>query len=37
MFVDFRNREEGLNNDLENTKERVRSLEVTFREVEAGG
>jgi hypothetical protein len=35
--ADFRNREEVLNNDLKNTKEKVRSLEVTLREVEAGG
>jgi chromosome segregation ATPase len=37
VFVDFRNREEDLNNALKNTKEKVRSLEVTLREVEAGG
>jgi hypothetical protein len=37
MFADFRNREEVLNNDLKNTKEKVWSLEVTLREVEAGG
>jgi hypothetical protein len=36
-FADFRNREEDLNNDLKNTKEKVWSLEVTLREVEAGG
>jgi hypothetical protein len=36
-FADFRNREEDLNNDLKNTKEKVRSLEVTLREVEVGG
>ena len=36
-FADFRKREEDLNNDLKNTKEKVRSLEVTLREVEAGG
>jgi hypothetical protein len=36
MFADFCNCEEGLNNDLKNTKERVWSLEVTLREVEAG-
>jgi hypothetical protein len=35
-FVGFRNGEEDLNNDLRNTKEKVRSLEVTHREVEAG-
>jgi septal ring factor EnvC (AmiA/AmiB activator) len=37
MFADFRKREDDLNNDLKNTKENVRSLEVTLREVEAGG
>jgi septal ring factor EnvC (AmiA/AmiB activator) len=37
MFADFRKRENDLNNDLKNTKENVRSLEVTLREVEAGG
>jgi hypothetical protein len=36
-FADFRNREEDLNNTLKNTKKKVRSLEVTLREVEAGG
>jgi hypothetical protein len=36
-FADFRNREEDLNNDLKNTKEKVRSLEVTLQEVEVGG
>jgi hypothetical protein len=36
-FADFRNREEDLNNNLKNTKEKVRSLEVTLQEVEAGG
>jgi prefoldin subunit 5 len=36
-FADFRNREEELNNNLKNTKEKVRSLEVTLREVDAGG
>jgi hypothetical protein len=30
-------REDDLKNDLKNTKEKVRSLEVTHREVEAGG
>jgi hypothetical protein len=30
-------REDDLKNDLKNTKEKVRSLEVTLREVEAGG
>jgi hypothetical protein len=35
--ADFRNREEVLNNDLKNTKDNVRSMEVTVREVEAGG
>jgi hypothetical protein len=29
--------EDDLKNDLKNTKEKVRSLEVTLREVEAGG
>jgi hypothetical protein len=37
MFADFRNREEEINNNLKNTNEKVRSLEVTLREVEAGG
>jgi hypothetical protein len=36
-FADFCNREEDLNNNLKNTKEKVRSLEVTLQEVEAGG
>jgi chromosome segregation ATPase len=36
-FADFRNREEELNNNLKNAKEKVRSLEVSLREVEAGG
>jgi chromosome segregation ATPase len=36
-FADFRNREEDLNNNPKNTKDKVRSLEVTLREVEAGG
>jgi chromosome segregation ATPase len=33
----FHKHEEELNNDLKNTKEKVRSLELTLREVEAGG
>jgi septal ring factor EnvC (AmiA/AmiB activator) len=37
MFADFRRREDDLNNDLKNTKKKVCSLEVTLREVEAGG
>jgi chromosome segregation ATPase len=37
VFADFCNHEEDLNNALKNTKEKVRSLEVTLREVEAGG
>jgi hypothetical protein len=37
IFADSRNREEELNNDLKNTKEKVRNLEVSLREVEAGG
>jgi chromosome segregation ATPase len=37
MLADFHNREEALNSDLRNTKEKVRSLEVSLREVEAGG
>jgi chromosome segregation ATPase len=37
MLADFRNREEALNSDLRNTKEKVRSLEVSLREVEVGG
>jgi septal ring factor EnvC (AmiA/AmiB activator) len=36
-FADFCNREEKLNNNLKNTEEKVRSLEVTLREVEVGG
>jgi hypothetical protein len=35
--VDFHKREDDLKNDLKNTKDKVRSLEVTLREVEAGG
>jgi hypothetical protein len=35
--VDFHKREDDLKNDLKNTKEKVRFLEVTLREVEAGG
>jgi hypothetical protein len=34
--VDFHKREDDLKNDLKNTKEKVRCLEVTLREVEAG-
>jgi hypothetical protein len=37
VFTDFRKHEDDLNNDLKNTKEKVRSLEVMLREVEAGG
>jgi hypothetical protein len=37
IFADSCNREEELNNDLKNTKEKVRNLEVSLREVEAGG
>jgi septal ring factor EnvC (AmiA/AmiB activator) len=37
MSADFRNREEVLNNDLNNTKEKARSLEVTLQDVEARG
>jgi chromosome segregation ATPase len=36
-IVDFHRREDDLKNDLKNTKEKVRSLEVTLREVKAGG
>jgi chromosome segregation ATPase len=36
-LVGFRNREEELITALKNTKEKVRNLEVTLREVEAGG
>jgi flagellar biosynthesis chaperone FliJ len=35
--VDFNKREDDLKNDLKNTKDKVRSLEATLREVEAGG
>jgi hypothetical protein len=35
--ADFHKREDDLKNDLKNTKEKVRSLEVTLREVEAEG
>jgi hypothetical protein len=35
-FADFCNREEELNNNLKNTKEKVRFLEVTLWEVDAG-
>jgi flagellar biosynthesis chaperone FliJ len=35
--VDFHKREDDLKNDLKNTKDKVRSLEATLREVEAGG
>jgi septal ring factor EnvC (AmiA/AmiB activator) len=34
--ADFHKHEDDLKNDLKNTKEKVRSLEVTLREVEAG-
>jgi hypothetical protein len=37
VFADFHKREDDLKNDLKNTKEKVRSLEVTLWEVEAGG
>jgi chromosome segregation ATPase len=37
IFTGFRNREEELNNDLKNTKEKVQNLEVSLWEVEAGG
>jgi septal ring factor EnvC (AmiA/AmiB activator) len=37
VFADFRKRDDDLNNDLKNTKEKVRSLEVMLQEVEAGG
>jgi hypothetical protein len=36
-LVGFHNREEELDTALKNTKEKVRSLEVSLREVEAGG
>jgi hypothetical protein len=36
VFADFHKCEDDLKNDLKNTKEKVRSLEVTLREVEAG-
>jgi chromosome segregation ATPase len=36
-LVCFRNREEELDIALKNTKEKIRNLEVTLREVEAGG
>jgi hypothetical protein len=36
-LVDFHRLEDDLKNDLENTKENVLSLQVTLREVEAGG
>jgi hypothetical protein len=35
--LEFHRLEDDLKNDLKNTKEKVRSLEVTLREVEAGG
>jgi chromosome segregation ATPase len=37
VVVDFHRREDDLKHDMKNTKEKVRSLEVTLREVEAGG
>jgi hypothetical protein len=37
VFADFCKREDDLKKDLKNTKEKVRSLEVTLREVEARG
>jgi chromosome segregation ATPase len=36
FIVEFHRREDDLKNDLKNTKERVRSLEVNLQEVEAG-
>jgi hypothetical protein len=36
VFADFHKCEDDLKNDLKNTNEKVRSLEVTLREVEAG-
>jgi chromosome segregation ATPase len=36
-FADFHNCEEELNNNLKNTEEKFRSLEVSLREVEPGG
>jgi chromosome segregation ATPase len=36
VFANFHKCEDDLKNDLKNTKEKVRSLEVTLREVEAG-
>jgi hypothetical protein len=36
-FAYFCKHEENLNNDIKNTKEKVRSLELMLREVEAGG
>jgi hypothetical protein len=35
--VEFHRCEDNLKNDLKNTKKKVWSLEVTLREVEAGG
>jgi hypothetical protein len=35
--LEFHRLEDDLKNDLKNTKEKVRSLEVTLREVETGG
>jgi chromosome segregation ATPase len=37
MLAHFRKREDDLNNDLKNTKEKACSLEVTLRDVEARG
>jgi flagellar biosynthesis chaperone FliJ len=35
--VEFHRREDELKNELKNTKEKVRSMEVKLREVEVGG
>jgi hypothetical protein len=37
VLADFHKREDDLKNDLKNTKEKAQYLEVTLREVEAGG
>jgi chromosome segregation ATPase len=37
MLADFRKREDDLNNDMKNTKEKACSLEVTLQDVEARG
>jgi hypothetical protein len=36
-LADFRNREEELKNALATSRSKVRNLEISFREVEAGG